>query len=384
MKLVFVSNYLNHHQLELCEQFRENFSDFVFVATDMQAIQGYQLLINTDYVVDYQQNKELTSAIIREYDVVIFGSAVQELVDLRMQTKKLTFLYSERFYKRGTWRRFNPSTLKKLYNRIIKYKEYPFYVLCASAYLTYDLKLLTYPTEKCYRWGYFPEFIEHNVEQLLDNKEQTHILWCSRFLRLKHPEHVLYAIKKLKDENIKFHLTMIGDGEMKAEIEKMVDNYGLCNEVSCVGSMTQSQVRRYMEKCGIFVFSSDFGEGWGAVMNEAMNSGCAMIASHAAGSVPFLINEGINGYIYKSGDVLDLYKKLKTVLINSNLQRMMGMEAYKTIANEWNSKVAALRLRSLSEAIQKKDDALNIFENGPCSPARLLKNNWYKIRRGMR
>lgn len=51
--------------------------------------------------------------------------------------------------------------------------------------------------------------------------------------------------------------------------------------------MKASEVRSYMEKADIYLFTSDFNEGWGAVLNESMNSGCAVVASHAIGSVPF-------------------------------------------------------------------------------------------------
>ena len=44
-----------------------------------------------------------------------------------------------------------------------------------------------------------------------------------------------------------------------------------------------------MEQANIFIISSTHEEGWGAVVNEAMNSGCVVIGSHAAGAVPFLI-----------------------------------------------------------------------------------------------
>ena len=48
-------------------------------------------------------------------------------------------------------------------------------------------------------------------------------------------------------------------------------------------------------------------EGWGAVLNEAMNSGCACIASHAIGSAGFLIEHGENGFVYRDGDMDDFY-----------------------------------------------------------------------------
>ena len=62
-----------------------------------------------------------------------------------------------------------------------------------------------------------------------------------------------------------------------------------------------------MEKTGIFLFTSDRQEGWGAVLNEAMNSGCAVVASHLIGAVPFLKKKKKNGLVYSSGDRKTLF-----------------------------------------------------------------------------
>lgn len=57
--------------------------------------------------------------------------------------------------------------------------------------------------------------------------------------------------------------------------------------VTFTGPVQSDKVRGFMERAGIFLFTSDRQEGWGAVLNESMNSGCAVVASHAIGSVPF-------------------------------------------------------------------------------------------------
>ena len=49
--------------------------------------------------------------------------------------------------------------------------------------------------------------------------------------------------------------------------------------------------------------TSNQEEGWGVVVNEAMNSGCVVIGSNLAGSVPYLIENGKNGLIYNCGDL---------------------------------------------------------------------------------
>ena len=109
-------------------------------------------------------------------------------------------------------------------------------------------------------------------------------------------------------------------------------------------------------------------EGWGAVVNEAMSCGCAVIGSSEAGSVPFLINSGVNGYIYTYGSVDELKTKTELLLQSPAVQRKMGIEACKTIETEWNAGEAAKRLVALSESLlhghQYKE-----YKSGPCSRA---------------
>ena len=124
-----------------------------------------------------------------------------------------------------------------------------------------------------------------------------------------------------------------------------------------------------MEQSQIFLFTSDYGEGWGAVLNESMNSGCAVIASCAAGSTPYLIRHGENGLSYSNCDTDALYGHIKYLLEHPEAQNIMGRAAYESILSEWNADVAATRLVQLAECILQGDEPMELFSNGPCSRA---------------
>ena len=104
---------------------------------------------------------------------------------------------------------------------------------------------------------------------------------------------------------------------------------------------------------------------------------CAVVASHAIGSVPFLLKSGENGLIYKNGDKEDVYQKVKLLLDNSDLCKKYGINAYKTMANFWNPKTAAERFSNLAKQLLRKDKFPDIYESGPCSKAKILKDNWW-------
>lgn len=373
MQLVFVSNFLNHHQIPLCESFSSRCDSFYFIATESVSNIGYQKASAAAYVLNYfeEENHAQCEQLICEADAVIFGACPNHLIALRMQKHKLSFLFSERFFKKGTWRRFIPSTRKKVTERIVQYKNEPMYVLCASAYLSHDLALLGYPTEKCYRWGYFPAVKRYeDVDAFFACKRENevpHILWAGRLLDWKHPEKPISVAKQLKKDGYRFAMNLIGDGELETDLQRQIADNALQDCVKLLGSMTPDKVRVQMEKANIFLFTSDRHEGWGAVLNESMNSGCAVVANRAIGSVLYLLKHGENGYIYDNEN--ELYDSVKMLLEHRETQEQFGREAYHSMLEMWNAEMAAERLLQMVGDIQAHG-ASTRFHDGPCSVER--------------
>ena len=137
--------------------------------------------------------------------------------------------------------------------------------------------------------------------------------------------------------------------------------------------MSPDMVREHMEAANIYLFTSDYNEGWGAVLNESMNSGCAVVASHAIGSVPFLIKHEENGLIYKNGNLQQLYECVKKLLEDSSLCDKIGKAAYITLSKVWNAKIAVDRIIKLSDSLLKGEKVY--FKDGPCSKAKIIKQN---------
>ncbi len=71
------------------------------------------------------------------------------------------------------------------------------------------------------------------------------------------------------------------------------------------------EVRAAMERSEIYLVTSDRKEGWGAVVNEAMNSGCAVVADHMIGAAPWLIRQGENGWMYRDGEEQELFRTVE-------------------------------------------------------------------------
>jgi len=186
---------------------------------------------------------------------------------------------------------------------------------------------------------------------------------------LKHPEIVIKLAKRLKAQNYNFRIRMLGTGELENKIRNIVKKEELDDVVEVVGQVPSDKVKNYLEESNIFIGTSGSQEGWGAVINESMNAGCAVIANQKMGSVPFLIKHGETGLMYNSYNELE--KNIKEVIKNKKLQRKLGKNAYEFITKKWTSKVAAENLIKLFESILKGKE-LEINE-GPASRAKNYK-----------
>lgn len=381
MGWIFLSNYYTHHQKALCEElYSANDGDFAFLANEEFSEERKNLGWSEDNDVGFvRQVKDIghkaTAEALDEADVVIFGAAPLEMVTPRLKKEKIVLKYSERVYKNGLEPLKWFPRLFRFRKRYGKYKS--LYLLAASAYTTFDYAVHGTFIGKSYKWGYFPENKHYNVDELMSEKDCTKILWCGRFLDWKHPEAAVEVARRLKSEGYSFSLEFIGTGDMEKRIKETVKACSLDDCVHFFGATDPEDVRHHMESAGIYLFTSDFHEGWGAVLNESMNSGCAVVASHAIGAVPFLIEDNENGIVYKNGDVDDLYRKVKYLLDNPEKQKILGVNAYNTIDKTWNANVAAKRLTKLVSEI-KDHGYCDLYESGPCSRAPVIKNNWYK------
>lgn len=386
MKITFFSNFLNHHQLPFCtEMYSIVGSDFKFVATepvpeerinmgyyDMSTL--YPFSINTYSSEDsYKQALELGN----DSDIVIIGSAPRVFIQKRLKENKLTFYYSERIFKKGRHGLLNPQILAYLLLCHTRYRNKKLYMLCASAYTAADFNLVGAYKNKTYKWGYFPETKNYELNLLMNKKRENKImklLWVGRFIEWKHPDDAIKLASMLKSNNYKFSLDIIGIGPMELKLKDMIIKNNLQGYVTLLGSMSPEGVREHMENANIFLFTSDFNEGWGAVLNESMNSGCAVVASHAIGSVPFLIENKKNGLIYKNGDMNHLFDSVKGLLEEPNECIRFGKKAYCTLKERWNAEKAARRIIELSNSLLK-DEKLR-FKDGPCSKAEIISQRF--------
>lgn len=396
MKTVMVSNFMNHHQLPFSQGIlSQDGVEYTFVA--LEAIpqerldMGYEDM-NHKYpfvlcAYDSEEKMHQTEKLIDDADVAIYGSCPDSLIVRRTSKGKLCFKFSERYFKEGTGVLQIPHNFASAWKHLKPFENGPLYFCCSSAYTAADLNRYTNFSGKTFKWGYFPEAKKYNIRELMAKKlsvtsaelghTQISILWAGRLIGWKHPDASIELAASLKEKGYSFKMSIIGNGEMEKQLQVMIRDKGVEDCVEMLGAMSPDEVRAYMESADIFLFTSDFNEGWGAVLNESMNSGCAVVASHAIGSVPFLIRDGVNGLIYENGSLTHLESQVRRLLDDTAYRKDIGEKAYYTIAEKWNARVAANRFIELVKTLMRGDMANELFDDGPCSKAEILSNGWY-------
>ena len=379
MKVVFISNFLTHHQVPFCLEMQKRLGDdFKFISTvkifDWRLKLGFKDLDNEyDFVVKAYENEEskaLAKKLTLDSDVAIIGSTTDEILEERLKQDKLIFRYRARvfIFPDGFIKTvFNKEKIKLFYDRHIKFrKNKNLYMLCANAYGPKDFEFLGLYKEKIYKWGYFLETNRYDIDKLIEQKESNkkiEIIWVARFIKWKHPEVVVKLAKRLKKQNYNFHIKMLGTGKLEEKTRKKVKKLGLEDVLEIVGQVPSDKVKDYMEKANIFIGTSDSQEGWGAVINESMNAGCALVANKKMGSVPSLLKDGETGLIYTSYKELEY--KVKLLINDKELREKLGKNAYTYITEKWTGSVAANNLIELFDSIINKKEYK--IKEGPAS-----------------
>ena len=376
--VTFVSNYINHHQLPFCNAMNSMEDvEFHFIQTspmeEKRVEMGWALdITGIPYVSLFYEDREECKRLILDSDVTILGwsdGLIYDIEQERLSSGKLTYRVSERIYREGQWKFVSPRGIIAKYREHIRFRNKPVYLLCAGAYVASDFELIkSYPGKKL-RWGYFPQIKNQDyVKPVLT--DCINICWAGRIIELKHCEHAIEVARLLNEKGYNFHMDIIGDGNKKADIEALVDRYSLQDRVILHGGKKPDEVIEFMQKADIYLFTSNYLEGWGAVVNEAMECGCAVVASHEAGAVPFLISDGVNGLTYENCSIRALQDKALYLFENRDKIREFGRRAKETMTREWNAQNGA------KELVRFSKEFLNGREPRPCEsgPVSLATN----------
>ena len=173
-------------------------------------------------------------------------------------------------------------------------------------------------------------------EQLGIPTDALVFLFAAKFIDKKDP---LLLLDAFSDAGCDAQLVFVGSGPLEFELKDRATRH---NDVHFLPMQNQRAIPAVYRRGDVFVLPSRGpGETWGLAMNEAMASGRCVIAGSKVGGARDLIDPGINGWVFESGQRDDLRRALRlAATIGGGGLRRMGLAASASIA-AWSTDVAA-------------------------------------------
>jgi colanic acid/amylovoran biosynthesis glycosyltransferase len=128
--------------------------------------------------------------------------------------------------------------------------------------------------------------------------------------RLVEQKGQLALVQAMGQTQQDVNLTLVGDGEMRGQIEALITQHGLGGRVTLTGWVDESQIKDELAKAHALVMPS-FAEGLPMVVMEAMAAARPVIATYIAGT-PELVQPGETGWLVPAGDVEALAQVIDT------------------------------------------------------------------------
>ena len=111
-------------------------------------------------------------------------------------------------------------------------------------------------------------------------KNTLNFIAVGRFTDAKAYPNLVNAFAILKNNNRAINLTIVGDGELRSQIESLIKELNLDKDITLLGR--RSDIPELLSQADIFVLASKF-EGFGLVVAEAMACECYVVATDSGG-----------------------------------------------------------------------------------------------------
>jgi glycosyltransferase involved in cell wall biosynthesis len=160
------------------------------------------------------------------------------------------------------------------------------------------------------------------------------LLYVGRFNTFKNVETLVEAVGQLSQMDVgDFELDLVGEGEQRPVVERMVSELGLTRRVHFVGWVARDCIADHYRSADIFVTATTW-EGMPNTVLEAMACGLPIVGTQASG-LRELVRDGLNGYLVPIKDPDALVQALARLVDNGYERRRMGRQSRKLAEREF-------------------------------------------------
>jgi glycosyltransferase involved in cell wall biosynthesis len=173
------------------------------------------------------------------------------------------------------------------------------------------------------------------------------IIQVARLNRLKDHPTALRAMRELAGRQPFARLLLVGDGEDRSELERLIDELDLRQVVRLLGS--RDDVPRLLQAADAFLLTS-ISEGIPLTLIEAMATGLPCVATRVGG-VPEVVDDGESGLLAESGNDAQLASHLNALASDALLGRRIGQTGCERVATRFGATQMHVRYRTLYEEL---------------------------------
>ncbi|MCH7720604.1 MAG: glycosyltransferase [Planctomycetes bacterium] len=303
----------------------------------------------------------------RSADVVIWPGLRHlkgiRLIRSRLKRGKLNMIWAERFIlrRRRSWLQ---RCARRQAIRRVNHPDIHLMTMGDGAQLDYR----QYGATKWQAWqfGYAVQphpTLDHDLEPAPDGAMR--LLFAGELCHRKAVDVLLAALGRATLRDHSWNLTVVGDGDQRSNLEEQAADLNLTDKVRFLGVIPREAVDRHFSESDIVVLPSRF-DGWGAIINEGMEHGLAVIASDAVGAGPLLIADGVNGFVFANEDVAALADRLARLLSDRALCASMR-RASRSRIEQFRPAESAQRVAALCRGLTGHGPMPH-YEEGLCMP----------------
>jgi Glycosyltransferase len=181
------------------------------------------------------------------------------------------------------------------------------------------------------------------------SNQKLRIVFLGRLVYLKGGSIMIEIFRRLSENNDGLELLIIGDGEGRAVIEKLIMKYDLGEAVFLKGALSQDQILNEFNSCSIYVYPGlkdpffKAGDTQGLVVQEAQAMELPVVCSDVGGVKYGMVDE-VTGYLVKEGDIEGFVKKIQFLIDHPEIRFKMGKAGRSFVKEKFDSKVIGNQL----------------------------------------
>ena len=191
------------------------------------------------------------------------------------------------------------------------------------------------------------------------------LIYVGRLLLTKGLSIFLQSLSQIRREHPTVHLTLIGEGPDRSQLEELAAQLELSEALDFAGYQDYSQVGEQLSRCDILVLPS-FAEGVSIAVMEAMARELAVICTPVGGMTE-LVEHGVDGWMIPPGQVDSLTAALRQLISDPELRARLGSKASAKVRALFDRRRSARELRDLylATAHGEEGGAASSFVSSP-------------------